>query len=94
MGMPLAFDRSRADFTGMTASKGIVIGDVVHQAFLEVNEKGAEAAAATAVEAKFGGAPPLQRPVVFHADHPFFFIIRDHLSDSILFMGRLVDPGK
>jgi serpin B len=94
MGMPLAFDVSRADFTGMTASKGIFIGDVVHQAFIDVNEKGAEAAAATAVELKFGGKPPLEQPVVFHADHPFFFIIRDNQSGSILFMGRLVDPGK
>jgi serpin B len=93
LGMPLAFQASQANFSGMTASKGIFLGDVVHQAFLDVNENGAEAVAATAVEAKFGGKVP-EQPVVFHADHPFFFVIHDKSSDSILFLGRLVDPMK
>ena len=84
MGMTTAFD-ARADFTGMTGSKGLWIDDVVHEACVGVNEAGTEAAAATAVVMK-------KMYPVFRADHPFLFLIRDLRSDSILFMGRLADP--
>jgi serpin B len=92
LGMPLAFDQVRADFSGMTGTRDLVISAVVHKAFLEVEEKGTEAAAATGVVMKARAAIVASPPVVFRADHPFFFLIRDTRSGSILFMGRLVKP--
>ena len=87
MGMTDAFS-GRADFSGMTGRKELFISAVIHKAFVEVNEKGTEAAAATAVVMKRGGP----RGGVFRADHPFIFLIRDNRSGSILFLGRLVNP--
>jgi serpin B len=95
MGMPKAFDRHPQDFTGMTATPEFYISDVVHKAFVDVNEEGTEAAAATGVI--FAGALAIQRPrppIVFRADHPFVFLIRDNRSGAILFMGRVTDPTK
>jgi serpin B len=88
MGMPLAFTPGKADFSGMTASRDLAISAVVHKAFVEVDEAGTEAAAATAV-AIARAAVVQAPPVVFRADHPFFFLIRNNLSGSILFVGRL-----
>jgi len=90
MGMPLAFDLEKADFSGMTTAERVFISHVIHKAFVEVNEKGTEAAAATAVVAA-GGAAPVQPPT-FRADHPFVFLIRDKKTGSILFIGRVVNP--
>ena len=92
MGMPDAF--SKADFSGMDGTRRLFISQVFHKAWGEVNEEGTEAAAATAVvmEAKFA-APPPAPPPVFRADHPFIFLIRDTRSGSLLFLGRLADPG-
>jgi serpin B len=96
MGMPLAFDSRRADFTGIAAppdpGQGLVIGDVFHKAFVKVDEKGTEAAAATAVSMETRALAPSRPPVEFKADHPFLFLIRDHPSGLVLFMGRVVDP--
>jgi len=92
MGMPLAFDSARADFSGMDGGDELYISAVVHKAFVEVNEEGTEAAAATGV-ALAGRAMPVQRPPVFRADRPFVFLIRDTRSGSILFMGRVTDPS-
>ncbi len=79
-----------ADFSGMTDREKLAIAEVIHKAFIEVNEEGTEAAAATATEMLgFGEPPPTP---VFRADHPFVFLIRDVRSESILFMGRVVDP--
>jgi serpin B len=89
MGMPLAFSRG-ADFSGMDGTKDLFISNVIHKAFVDVNEKGTEAAAATAVVMTLGAMP--EPPPVFRADHPFLFLIRDKKSGSILFMGRLVNP--
>ena len=97
MGMPDAFTPGidfggRADFSGMTGNKELNISKVIHKAFVDVNEEGTEAAAATAVTmAKISGAPP-PKPKSFKADHPFIFIIRDKRSGSILFCGRIMDP--
>jgi serpin B len=91
MGMKKAFARG-ADFSGMDASGELFIGDVVHKAFVDVNEKGTEAAAATAVVMTFGGVPV--PPPTFRADHPFLFLIRAKKSGTILFLGRLSDPTK
>ena len=93
MGMPSAFSLGSADFSGMTGARGLFIGNVVHKAFVDVNEEGTEAAAATAVHMPTAAPPgPSPRPVVFKADHPFFFLIRDVKTGSILFMGRVVNP--
>jgi len=92
MGMPTAFS-GNADFSGMDGTKNLLISDVIHQAFVDVNEEGTEAAAATAVVMKLAAAPADPEPVpVFRADHPFIFLIRDDDTGSILFMGRVVDP--
>lgn len=91
MGMPLAFDMAKADFTAMNGGKEpLGISEVIHKAFVDVNEEGTEAAAATAVLMRVTGMP--REPVVFRADHPFLFLIRDLHSGAILFMGRVVDP--
>lgn len=87
-GMTLAFT-PKADFSGIDGSKALSIGEVVHKAFVDVNEEGTTAAAATAVVLKETAA----RSQTFRADHPFIFIIRDQLSGTILFMGRVVDPS-
>lgn len=95
MGMTTAFDRQRADFTGIanppTPQDRLVIGEVFHKAFVKVNEKGTEAAAATAVSMPRAGAAPSQ-PLEFKADRPFLYFIRDTASGLILFMGRVSDP--
>jgi serpin B len=95
MGMKRAFD-SAADFSGMSGGKDFSLSAVLHQAFVAVDENGTEAAAATAVVAPTTSArqpsepPPL---IVFRADHPFMFLIRENRSGIILFMGRVVDPS-
>ena len=91
MGMKDAFGPS-ADFTGMGWRKGdLWIGQIKHRAFVEVNEEGTEAAAATAVEMVTKSMPP--RETVFRADRPFLFMIRDNETGTILFMGRVADPS-
>ncbi len=90
MGMPTAFSQAAADLSGIDGTDLLFISAVIHKAFVDVNEEGTEAAAATAVPAKAKGRP---RPEpVFRADHPFLFLIKDTRSGSILFMGRLVNP--
>jgi serpin B len=95
MGMPTAFSPGNADFSGMDGTRELYISDVIHQAFVEVNEKGTEAAAATAVimvatmALQSGELPP-----VFRADHPFIFIIQERESGNILFLGKVADPTK
>ena len=91
LGMTDAFDEKLADFSGMTPdSVGLYISKVIHKAFVDVNEEGTEAAAATAV-VKTEKVMPEPKPV-FRADYPFIFIIRDMRSGSILFVGRVMDP--
>lgn len=93
LGMVDAFSL-KADFSGIEASKELAISDVIHQAFIAVDEAGTEAAAATAV-VMMAMAAPLQKPVpVFRADHPFVFLIRDNRTGTILFMGRLSEPAR
>lgn len=91
LGMTLAFDPVRADFSGMSTQERLFLSAVVHKAFVDVNEEGTEAAAATAVEAKATSEQP-EKPVEFRADHPFVFLIRDNQTSTILFLGRLVNP--
>jgi serpin B len=91
MGMPDAFDGAKADFSGMTEKEKLFIGLVIHKAFVDVDENGTEAAAATAVVMR-GMAVMAQQPKVFHADHPFLFLIKHTRSGEILFVGRVTDP--
>ena len=91
MGMPDAFSGS-ADFSGMNGKDELAIGAVIHKAFVDVNEEGTEAAAATAVVMKRTAVLPMRKPPVFRADHPFVFMIRDLKTKSILFVGRVMNP--
>ena len=91
LGMPLAFIPGKADFSGMTGTRDLAISAVVHKAFVEIEEKGTEAAAATGVVMSRMAVVPAP-PIVFRADHPFFFLIRDKRTGSILFLGRLARP--
>lgn len=94
MGMPLAFDPKKADFSGITTQEPLYISAVVHQANISVDEKGTEASAATAVVMMAGAAPgPQQEPTVVHVDRPFIFAVRDTKTGAILFLGRVVDPS-
>lgn len=88
MGMPLAFGTG-ADFSGMDGERDLFIGDVIHKAFVDVNEEGTEAAAATGVIMRLAAAPVMNH---FQADHPFLFLIRDSRSGGLLFIGRMVNP--
>ena len=90
MGMPDAFD-GRADFSGMTGSRDLSISEVVHQAFVSVDEEGTEAAAATAVVMLLGGFG--EEPIAVTVDRPFIFLIRDTGTRTILFLGRVSNPG-
>lgn len=92
MGMKDAFSLPPADFSGMTGTKDLFISNVLHKAFVAVDEKGTEAAAATAVGMTTTAIP--KPPVIFRADHPFVFLIKDNRSGSILFMGRVMNPAK
>jgi len=94
MGMPTAFTRN-ADFSGMDGAKDLYISDVIHKAYIETNEEGTEAAAATGVVVNvMAVAPGSEQPVpVFKADHPFLFLIQDNTSGTILFAGRITDPS-
>lgn len=91
MGMPAAFDRNAADFSGMTGKKDLFISDVVHKAFVAVDEEGTEAAAATAVIMEAAGAA-MPEGIILVIDRPFVFLIRDLQSGQILFIGRVLDP--
>jgi serpin B len=92
LGMPRAFTFD-ADFSGMNGGKEpLRIADVVHKAFVDVNEEGTEAGAATAVVTETKGAPMPKKLFVFRADHPFLFMIRDTRNDSLLFLGRMANP--
>jgi serpin B len=94
MGMSDAFVWPKADFSGMDGTRDLYISHVFHKAWGEVNEEGTEAAAATVVVHALGtGARRPAPSPVFRADHPFIFFIRDTRSGSLLFLGRLADPG-
>ena len=91
MGMPLAFDPERADFSGMTTDEQLYVSNVVHQANISVDEKGTEAAAATAVVMRTTAMPA--EPVKLVVDRPFFFVLRDLPTGADLFVGHIVDPS-
>jgi len=92
MGMPTAFSES-ADFTGMTKKRELCISKVIHQAFVDVNEEGTEAAGATAVIVRELTCFKPAAYKVFKADHPFLFLIQQQGTGNILFMGRVSNPS-
>jgi serpin B len=101
LGMPRAFQRLQADFSGINGhtpphQDALFISAVCHQAFIEVNEQGTEAAAATGISMmRVGMAHYEPAPVpIFRANHPFLFAIRDRKSTAILFLGRMADPTR
>ncbi|XP_072234195.1 leukocyte elastase inhibitor-like isoform X2 [Leuresthes tenuis] len=89
MGMQDAFDMGKSDFSGMSPGNDLVLSEVFHKAFVEVNEEGTEAAAATAAIMMLRCG---LRPASFVADHPFLFFIRHNPSMSVLFAGRYCSP--
>ncbi|MFC7156128.1 serpin family protein [Halomarina halobia] len=95
LGMPVAFDRRRADFGGMVdleaAGENVYVDDVVHEAFVAVDEEGTEAAAATGVEMGATSAPA--DPFEMIVDRPFYFAIRHRRTGAVLFLGRVVDAA-
>ena len=90
MGMASVFTPGEADLSGMDGTKDLFVSEVFHKAYVEVNEEGTEAAAATAVPVSRGFAE-VTIPV-FRADHPFIFMILDSENGNILFMGRVMNP--
>lgn len=94
LGMTLAFSE-KADFSGMSSAEDLLISEVIHKAYVDVNEEGTEAAAATAVViAPAAAVGKQEEPVVFRADHPFAFLIRDNRTGAVLFLGRVVNPSE
>ena len=88
LGIHDAFDPARADLSGISDEPGLHIGAAVHQAFIKVAEQGTEAAAATAIGDTGTSGPPPR----FRIDRPFLWFIRDRVTGSILFLGRVTDP--
>lgn len=97
LGMPLVFNPEKADLTGIavppTPARRLFAGEVFHKAFVRVDEKGTEAAAASAMGIPAGAAPGGGPPQV-RVDRPFLFLIRDNASGMVLFLGRVADPGR
>jgi len=95
LGVTDAFDPTKADFTGLANPKDpnqrMFISGVIHKAFVKVDEKGTEAAAATAIGAPGGGPPPT--PIELRVDRPFLFLILDKATGLIMFMGRVTEPA-
>jgi serpin B len=95
MGMPTAFNRRTANFSGMNnGSDKLYISAALHKAYVAVSEQGTEAAAATGVAVTVTAVVmPIVQPVVFRADHPFVYVIRDTSTNTVLFLGRISNPG-
>ena len=90
MGMPDAFSKEAADFSGMDGTRDLLISKVVHKAFVSVDERGTEAAAATVV---IICESEVEAPIEVTIDHPFIFVIRDIETGTILFVGRVLNPS-
>lgn len=90
LGVQAAFDPQVADFSGIDGTKDLSISDVIHKAFVSVDEKGTEAAAATAVVFRLTSMPITDIQITI--DRPFMFLIQDKPTGTILFLGRVLDP--
>jgi serpin B len=93
LGMTVAFEPGSADFSGIDSSRQLYISDVVHKTYVKVDERGTEAAAATAIVA-YPEAAYFPGPFEMIVDHPFLFAIVDQQSGAILFVGAIVDPSQ
>ena len=91
LGITEAFTKN-ADFSGISKEPDIFISDIIHKAFVEVNERGTEAAAVTAISVVGASIGPRKEPPIFRADHPFLFVIQDSQTKTILFIGKLMNP--
>lgn len=94
LGVERAFDPATADLGAMaTSGERLFVSEGFHKAFIEIDEKGTEAAAATALGIRATSAPPQRDPVPFVVDRPFLYLIRDTRTGAILFLGRVEDPS-
>ncbi len=91
LGMPIAFQPDQADFSGMDGQRDLYIGEVLHKAYVNVDEAGTEAAAATAVIMELTAAMP-EQPVTMTVDRPFLFLIREVQNGALLFVGQVLQP--
>jgi serpin B len=95
LGMNSAFSETKADFSGISGGKDLFISSILHKSFIEVNQEGTEAAAATAVVMQTKSAISMEDlPPVFNANHPFIFVIQEKTTQNILFVGRIMNPKK
>jgi serine protease inhibitor len=92
VGMRLAFDPNKADFSRMSEVKDVFVNKVVHKTYVDVNEEGTEAAAATSVEMMPASAPMIEKPFTMVVDRPFMFAIADEQTGGLIFMGAVVEP--
>ena len=92
MGISFAFNHKKANFEGISGGKDLFVSDVIHRVFIEVDEKGTEAAAATVMVMIPTGRSRIEPPEIFRADHPFIFLIVNDKTGMILFMGKVVNP--
>ncbi len=92
MGMGIAFQPNMADFSGINPVAELFISEVIHKAFVEVNEEGTEAAAVTTVEVGVTSFDP-NAPVLFRVDRPFLFFIKEKYTNAVIFAGRMMDPS-
>ncbi len=92
MGMEIAFS-GNADFTRINPNGGLLISDVLHRTFIDVNEKGTEAAAVTSVGVGTTVVGPHLGPIMFDVNHPFLFLIKENHDNTIMFMGSIVQPS-
>jgi serpin B len=93
MGMGVAFNYAEADFSGIDGKRDLFIGFVQHNSFIETDEKGTKAAAATIVGMYTTAMPIEPQPYTFNADHPFLYVIREVTTNTIVFMGKVEDPS-
>ncbi|WKZ81018.1 MAG: serpin family protein [Fimbriimonadaceae bacterium] len=93
MGMALAFDPEKADFSAMRSQKDLFLQSVIHKTFVQIDEQGAEAAAVTGLAVGATAAPPPMKEFQFVADRPFYFAIQDRSTGIVLFLGSMADPA-
>ncbi|MBL8094234.1 MAG: serpin family protein [Anaerolineales bacterium] len=94
LGLNLPFQEGQADFSGIDGTHDLYISAVLHQANITLDETGTEAAAATALLMEVGAAPPADEPFILMVDRPYVYVIYDHETGAILFVGRVTDPTR
>jgi serpin B len=92
LALPFGVEADLTDMVDSPLADKLYVSNMYHKTFVEVNEKGTEAAAATAATINLRGLPMFQEPVDFVCDHPFLFVIQEELTNVIIFTGRITDP--